>query len=62
MTIEVEEWYNCDGKLNLTISWDESNPFESQLNNWTEQDFLTAIKNACDQELSMGDIPLTNIN
>ena len=54
MTIEVEEWYDCNGKLNLTISWDENNPFECQFNDWTGDDFLTAIKNACDKELSMG--------
>ena len=54
MTIEVDEWYDGDGKLNLTISWDENNPTECQLNNWTGEDFLTVIKNACDQELSMG--------
>lgn len=58
MTIEVEEWYDGDGKLNLTISWDDTDPIESQFNDWTEQDFLTAIKNACDdfdeQKLSVG--------
>ena len=55
MTIKVDEWYDCDGKLNLTIEWDENNPTECQLNNWTGEDFLTAIKNACDQELSLGE-------
>ena len=55
MTIDVEEWYDGDGKLNLTITWDENDPFESQFNDWTENDFMTAIRNACDQELSMGD-------
>ena len=54
MTIEAEEWYDKDGKLNLTIEWDENDPVESQLNDWTAEDFLTAIKNACDKELSMG--------
>ena len=53
LTIEVDEWYDGDGKLNLTISWDETDPFESQFNDWTSQDFLTAISNACDKELSM---------
>ena len=53
MTIEVEEWYDYDGKLNLTISWDENDPVECQFNDWTSEDFLTAIKNACDKELSM---------
>ena len=55
MTIEVNEWYNDDGKLNLTITWDDEDPIESQFNNWTADDFLTAISNACDQELPMGD-------
>ena len=54
MTIDVKEWYDGDGKLNLTISWDENDPVESQFNDWTEQDFLTAIENACEQELSLG--------
>ena len=54
MTIRVDEWYDCEGKLNLTIEWDENDPFERQFNDWTGEDFLTAIKNACDQELSVG--------
>jgi hypothetical protein len=54
MTINVEEWYDNLGHLNLTITWDESDPFECQFNDWTGEDFLTAIKNACDQELSLG--------
>ena len=62
MTIKVDEWYDGDGKLNLTIQWDENDPFERQFNDWTGQDFLTAIKNASDQELSMGNILLSNID
>ena len=58
--IDVKEWYDGDGKLNLTIEWDSEDPVESKFNNWTAQDFLTAIKNACDEELSMGDTVLTN--
>ena len=54
MTIKVDEWYDCDGKLNLTIEWDENDPFECQFNNWTGEDFLTVLKNACDKELSLG--------
>jgi len=54
MTIDVKEWYNEDGKLNLTISWDENDPVESKFNTWTADDFLTAIRNACEQELSLG--------
>ena len=59
MTIDVKEWYDGNGKLNLTISWDENDPIESQFNTWTAQDFLTAISNACDEELSMGHTVLT---
>ena len=54
MTITVDEWYDYDGKLNLVIDWDENDPFECQFNDWTADDFLTAIKNACDQELFVG--------
>ena len=54
MTIDVKEWYDGDGKLNLTIEWDENDPIESQFNDWTSDDFLTAIQNACDKELPLG--------
>ena len=54
MTIEVDEWYNEDGHLNLTISWDENDPLECRLSDWTAEDFLTAIKNECDKELFVG--------
>jgi hypothetical protein len=56
MAIDVEEWYDEDGDLNLTISWDENDPVESQFNDWTDEDFLTAITNACDEreQLSVG--------
>jgi len=37
--IEVNE--NPDGSFN--ISWDENDPFESMMNEWTEQDFIDAI-------------------
>ena len=62
MTIEVEEWYDGDGKLNLTITWDDEDPVESKFNDWTAVDFLTAIKEACDKELSMGDNVRTQIS
>lgn len=39
--IEVKE--ENDGSL--TISWDETDPVESILNTWTEQDFIQAITN-----------------
>ena len=40
MTIEVQQ--EKDGSF--TISWNENDPKESILNNWTEQDFINAIK------------------
>ena len=56
MTIDVKEWYDDDGELNLTISWDHEDPVESKFNNWTQSDFLNAIRNACEQEqLPLGD-------
>ena len=60
MTIDVNEWYDDNGKLNLTITWDENDPIESKFNTWTAQDFLTAISDACDQELSVGDPVCSN--
>jgi hypothetical protein len=41
--IEVKE--ETDGSL--TISWDENDPVESQLNTWTEQDFINSIMDKC---------------
>ena len=61
MSLDVHEWYDEDeGKYNLTISWDENDPVYSQfscsatLHGWTKDDFLTAIRNACDQEIPVG--------
>ena len=45
MTIEVTE--EQDGSL--TISWDVNCPLESQLNTWTEQDFIDSIIQKCKQ-------------
>lgn len=39
MTIEVFE--NPD--KSLTIMWDKTDPVESQLNSWTEEDFIHTI-------------------
>ena len=41
--IEVKE--ETDGSL--TISWDGNDPVESQLNTWTEQDFINSIMDKC---------------
>ncbi len=30
-----------------TITWDENDPIESQLNNWTEDDFIQCIMDKC---------------
>jgi hypothetical protein len=35
----------------LTITWDETDPVESILNTWTEQDFVDAIMEKANQEL-----------
>jgi hypothetical protein len=45
--IDVKE--EQDGSF--TISWDENDQLESQLNHWTEQDFIDAIMKRC-QELN----------
>lgn len=45
MTIQVTE--EQDGSL--TISWDENDPIESQLNSWTQQDFIDAIMVKCNE-------------
>ena len=33
----------------LTISWDENDPTEMFLNNWTEEDFIKAISDYLDK-------------
>jgi hypothetical protein len=40
MTIKVNE--NPDGSM--TIDWNPNDPVESIMNEWTEQDFIDAIK------------------
>ncbi len=47
MAINVTE--EQDGSF--TITWDESDPIESQLNTWTEQDFIDAIMERCKEVL-----------
>jgi hypothetical protein len=39
MTIEVIQ----EEDQSLTITWDKDDPIESQLNHWTEQDFINCI-------------------
>jgi hypothetical protein len=43
--IEVKE--EQDGSF--TISWDEKDPIESMMNDWTESDFLDAIQKQLDK-------------
>jgi hypothetical protein len=31
----------------LTITWDENDPIESQLNTWTADDFIKCIMDRC---------------
>lgn len=45
--IEVKE--REDGSFD--ISWDENDPVESQLNHWTEQDFIDCIMQECKKVL-----------
>lgn len=40
MAIEVTE--NDDGSFQ--ISWDENDPVESMMNDWTEEDFIQVIR------------------
>lgn len=40
--IDVTEEDGC-----FTISWDENDPVERNLNNWTEDDFIDAILSMC---------------
>jgi hypothetical protein len=35
----------------ITFEWDESDPLESVLNTWTEQDFLDAILKYCKETI-----------
>ena len=45
MMINVEE--NEDGSL--LITWDKNDPVESQLNTWTEDDFIRAIMESVEE-------------
>ena len=48
MTIEVFE--NKDESLK--ICWDENDPFESMMNDWTEEDFIKALMEQVDSKLN----------
>jgi hypothetical protein len=45
--IEVKELENNE----FEISWDENDPVESQLNHWTEQDFINAIMEGINKDV-----------
>jgi hypothetical protein len=45
--IDVKE--NPDGTFN--ISWDPTNPIENMLSTWTQEDFIRAIREGCEQKL-----------
>lgn len=36
------------------ISWDKNDPLERALNDWTEQDFINAIREKCLEVLGEG--------
>ena len=57
--IEVTENDNT-----FTISWDANDPKEKVLNNWTEEDFITAIQDKLKalQELGVLDNAIEAIN
>ena len=43
--MKIDEVYDDEGNLiALDIEWDDEDPEESQFNDWTEDDFLEAIK------------------
>jgi hypothetical protein len=45
MTISVKQ--ELDGSF--TIDWDQNDPVESIMNTWTEEDFITAIREQCEE-------------
>jgi hypothetical protein len=53
MTISVIE--NSDGTF--TIDWDQEDPKESVLNDWTEEDFIECIRSHCEEVIAKSDDP-----
>jgi hypothetical protein len=45
MTIQVREFGNNE----FEIDWDENDPVESIMNEWTEEDFIQALKEHLEQ-------------
>ena len=42
-----------NGEGSFTIEWDENDLLTSKLNDWTTEDFLTAISNGIEDQLLM---------
>lgn len=55
MVIKVE----LLGDGDFEIEWDENDPVESQMNDWSEQDFIDAISEGCEQIFA--ELPLHEI-
>lgn len=53
MTISVID--NPDGTF--TIDWDHTNPKESILNNWTEEDFIHHFRSYCENIIAKSNDP-----
>jgi hypothetical protein len=53
MTISVTE--NSDGTF--TIDWDQNDPQEKVLNDWTEEDFIECLRSHCEEALRQSDDP-----
>ncbi|AEC53047.1 hypothetical cyanophage protein [Synechococcus phage S-CRM01] len=49
MTIQVEFF---DEEHRIEISWDESDPVESMLNDYTEDDFLQLLRDKANEVLN----------
>ena len=47
MTMAIEVTENEDGSFD--ISWDENDPVESIMNNWTKEDFIKVITDYLDK-------------
>jgi hypothetical protein len=53
MTISVIE--NTDGTF--TIDWDQNDPKEKVLNDWTEEDFIECLRSHCEEALRQSNDP-----
>lgn len=53
MTISVTE--NTDGTF--TFDWDENDPKEKVLNDWSEEDFIECIRSHCEKIIAKSNDP-----